>query len=302
MGAINRRTWMGIMAAGGLTARMALTSEDSAPKPKGRIFFSSAEQGPLSGFFAYDVASRQWERLVDRDRTMAGASVSPDGKTLAYSRSIRDGNQIKGDGTWTVDLTREAPSRRVCEIDGRAVWAPDGKSLIASGPVGIGNPYFETWNVVITDNEKSRISIPADEIVVDWSPDKKRLLICRQTSYLTRSFDGTDPIELGKSNSLFNHRFSADSRKIVCSERIQEDKLYENRLRVVDVIGVEPSQLVPLADGSHASFFCLSPDGAWLAVNLTEEGTTSLTLLSFDGRAKESLNLPHPGVFPLDRR
>ncbi len=312
MGSFNRRTWLGIVAAGGFATRVAFGADNRLPEPKGRLFFMNVEDGPLAGIFAYDFASKQWERVADSVPTMTRARVSPDGKTLAYWRYDQDGIQARARGIWTVDLTRETESKQVSDVDGRPSWAPDSKSLIVSGPVGINNPKFETWKVALPSGEKTRLAVPDDEIVVDWAPDGKHLVTYRGSHIFTRKADGTGPVEIGKADSMFNYRLTSDGGKVLYTELLDPNTRFGTDVRSLTGAGAEPKNVIEHTEGSAPKLFSISTDDAWLAVDYWEvlpkgdspipPGKRSLKLFSIDGKHKQDVEIPHQGVIPLDWR
>jgi Tol biopolymer transport system component len=138
-------------------------------------------QRPSTGrLLRYDIESRQ-ETELDRDKWFITVAVSPDGKHLAYVRSIRE-NTKEYPSTLSVMPLTGGPAREVYRdptwIDGSRynslTWSADQLSLIVGRE---GDPGNILWRVPIAGGSPTRIGVAMAARIksLGMHPDGKRL-------------------------------------------------------------------------------------------------------------------------------
>jgi eukaryotic-like serine/threonine-protein kinase len=143
-------------------------------------------------------------------------ALSPDGRRLAFSRSI-DGNT----DVWISDIDRgiPVPLTRTPLPDIVPIWSPDGQSIVFSSSGGTG---FELRRKSIGDNlePRSLVSAPVPGIAMHYSLDGQYVLYRppaqnHQWDIWAASMDGGQPIQVVNSKSDDRTaQFSPDSQFI----------------------------------------------------------------------------------------
>jgi Tol biopolymer transport system component len=216
-----------------------------------------------SGLFTSKADGTQRVQLAAGD--FRAASVSPDGKRLAYTRNgIAYVSNI--DGT---DAKEIASS-----VSGRPAWSPDQNRLaitLADGAI---------YTVDIASLELTQITQPdrygARDGSAAWSPDGERIAFTRTgedfNSIWTVGADGTHEFNIGDGEP-FNYGvpsrspvWSPDGKKIAFA-------VYSYGLSVMNADGTGAVYLrLPNAWASFISVDDWSPDGKWIAFQVSSAG------------------------------
>lgn len=228
--------------------------------------------------------------------------VSPDGRFVVFRNLGQD--LIPADvGVWVYDTTGVLPLQRIFDRNGEPHWSNEGRQVVIA--VTTDGTAFETWRVNADGSGRTRMPIPATDLVLDCSRDGEWLG--------TRTMAG-DPKHRGRftlihpdgtgarvltEGSAGNDRFTIfqiapDSRSVAYVEVTTVDKMRSCRLFVVDIDGTHRRALpVTFAPGTTVGP-SWSPDGKQLALNLlnsrTKEG--ALALVNRDGTNYRALPLP----------
>src|SRR5262245_576936 len=140
---------------------------------KGRLIFYARAMydDENAGLYAYDFEMRTFEQRLKNVNPDFFCRASPDGKSFAVSEFSRDNEPasiVRPDGRTNVGRGRV-----------RLFWAPDGRRLIVSEstepPVA-----SKTWRMAADGTGRIPLGVPGDELVTDWSPDGRWLLIVRR--------------------------------------------------------------------------------------------------------------------------
>jgi hypothetical protein len=186
---LSRRDCLKLGAAGAAACALPTLHLASAEGPNeaksmaaGKIYvhatFPMGSDGKESntGIFAIDPATSACDKVLDFND---GASLSPDGRTLAVSRSGWTGpafREIENPGVWTIDAGAEGEMRRIADFGGKITWAPDSKQLIVAK--GLSKPRdddmrHETWRFNVDGSGATKLPIPETDEVDGWSPDAR---------------------------------------------------------------------------------------------------------------------------------
>ena len=249
--------------------------EISKTKTPGKIFIRAnfdvggGRDESLSGFWAVDPETATRTRIIE---DIAGRGrVSPDGRTLAVSRSGWTGNDrpVEDQGVWTIDLEGKGPRRKIADFGGTVSWSPDGRQVIVSK--GLSKPSddesrHESWRINADGSGATRLPIPATEEVDDWSPDGRWIVTVSDRHaphgsgyqlYVMRP-DGTEQRQLTEGRGLNVYpRFSPDGVQI---SYLHQEK-GRNSLWVVNVDGDGRRQLLEDQGDEWLGPINWSPDG-----------------------------------------
>jgi dipeptidyl aminopeptidase/acylaminoacyl peptidase len=126
--------------------------------------------------FVVDVATGETTRLTDGDFEDRAEAWSPDGRTLAFSRTRGEKDEYSWTDIWVRDVVSGAESR-VTENVGRATspsWSPDGGTLACYGTdaqePGLGDPMVRVWVVAASGGEARRLTHRYDRAAVLLPP------------------------------------------------------------------------------------------------------------------------------------
>jgi Tol biopolymer transport system component len=336
--ALTRREWLAL-AAGAAVApswgpSVARGGEGPDQKaPAGRIFaFSQTrKREEFSGTFEIDARSGTWRKVTDEGN--AGARVSPDGRTLAYTKPARlsDAKQV---GIWLCDTRDPGEPRRIWDVSGRPYWSADGRRLlVTTQPDPKVRNRFQTWLIEADGSRQERTQIPETDWVFDWSGDDRGVLAasCRDEKgtdtsltywpvYL-QNLDGTDARRLIDSHPpaqperpergmSLTRRLSPDGRRVAYTQFERDRREYS--LWLVGRDGTGRQCLIPADETSDVFAACWSPDGARLTMIVREfeqdggkrkaTGSSHLEIRDVDGTGRRTFDLPHQGLQVFDWR
>ena len=259
----------------------AMLAEQVAVDPLRRVAAVSAS---AAGPIVYRTGPRDDQRrlgLLDREGRMeylaapgaiAGPSVSPDGRRIAYSREVNGNTDI-----WLLDVARQVASRLSFDpaTDTRPVWSPDGRFVVyQSSREGTNNILRKAadgsgaGDLLFAGNRR--------ETVTDWSRDGRFLVFHHRAAsgwdISAMPLDGDrKPIPIAQSPfDEAGARFSPDGRWI--AYQANESDRFEIFVRSFP--GGETRAQVTSEGGTHArwsrdgrTLFYVAPDGALMGVN-----------------------------------
>jgi Tol biopolymer transport system component len=281
---------------------------------KGRLFFyaRSRHDGENSGLYTYDLLSRKFEHVLKGVNPDFFCRASPDGKSFAVSESSV--------ASEAVTIIRPDGRTKVSENRTRLFWAPDGRKVIMSEWTEV--PFVtKTWQMNPDGTDRVLLSVPKDELVVDWSPDGLWLLIVRREAnrderlgsgpnkpMFLRRADGSEPRLLLAKNpgSSGLGRFSPDSKTVAYVRINHQNREYS--VRVIDVT-TSRERLVVDGDGKDDpdGNLCWSPDGKYLAVRMMDrtqeespEPQGHLEILDLQGRRIRWIGVPQKVPVPCN--
>jgi serine/threonine protein kinase len=148
----------------------------------GMIVFRTGSSGLVRQLAWFDRSGKESGRPADRSDTTWGPWLSPDGRTVALSRSI-DGNS----DVWLLDLQRGAMRRFTSDAasEHSAIWSPDGNRIaFSSNRSGFYNIYVKAASGTGPE-ELLATEAPqnvTDRLPSDWSPDGRYLLYRTQSA------------------------------------------------------------------------------------------------------------------------
>jgi hypothetical protein len=187
-----------------------------------------------------------------------GASISPDGRTVAFVRSEPDGSR---GAVWLVDIGGGDPTRFTDPAWSARdpAWSPDGMRLAFAGDAGAG------WGVYVTEaRAEGPASLVSDAGLANasspaWSPDGSTIV------------------------------FAAGSNEAGVAEPIRFD------LFAAPADGSGPSTPLTRTEGSNEVMPAISPDGARIAFvrvpnTLDDTAQGGIALMDADGSNVEQLN------------
>lgn len=338
---MTRRTCLRGLGAGLLALAGAGRLRAAETKGAGRIFvlgrFSDMRDRGV-GIFVVDPEAETWHHVVDQRRDADGffllsrACVSPDGRTVAFSRIDNDGDPV---GVWACDVDGGEPRRlhdHAGGFQGPLLWAGDGKRMLATrrdfnkpeDAEKVGH-----WVVDLTDGDARRLPIPEADSILDWSADGRRLLVGSMRDrksteegddnalpLYVMGLDGRDArqIDPGGGGVTFGHRLAPDGRR-VCLTRGPADGSGDLVLEIIDVETCERRVVLREREFLVPNQAVWSPDGRRLAVVLSEEPRdekgervgdrvySRLVITDADGRHPRPIRLPHADFLrPIDWR
>jgi Tol biopolymer transport system component len=180
---VPRQIW--VSQADGSRARQALTlpgGSFSGWFPDGRLLISGRLAAPETGQALYsltlpaDEAGQPVLTELARGERVRGASISPDGRWLAYLVTLSADPQQ--DGVWLVD-TQTGEKRRL-ELFGAYRWRDGDRLLVVS--LDFGQPVHRLWQVDAASGQAVPLTDPtATPFKIangDWSvsPDGRRMI------------------------------------------------------------------------------------------------------------------------------
>ena len=167
--------WLFDLAAGRVRplTTPGVPARDPAWSADGRLLYHETGDGAATTLQAWRVADGQTEvvtRLADGAHALLRPRLSPDGTTLAYTRSQEGQLEV-----WTRRLTDGRDTRVARLGDGAAfpVWSPDGRSLA----VDVWRDGHAQVHVVdVATGASTQVSRDVDHAWVrSWSPDGQRV-------------------------------------------------------------------------------------------------------------------------------
>jgi dipeptidyl aminopeptidase/acylaminoacyl peptidase len=268
---------------------------------------------------AIDPNTGSWTRLQNL-REAGGISVplspvrvSPDGRTMLFMRE----NEL-----WKCDARTGQGAERVLEKGSPTAWAPDGKSFVVLLPKG-DSPFLEVenWLVNAVTLDRSKITLPVEDAVEDWSPDGQWLLVATRKaghiSLVKPDGSGRQRITtVTEFDSLSDPRprFSPDGRRIVylrvSRSGDEEARTATFSLRTINIDGTDDREVLGERQVDPAANPTIwtaplaarwSPDGKHLAVVLFDhsqkggiaaiDGNWRFAIMDADGRNLRELKL-----------
>lgn len=293
-------------AGGAEAARVArapgVAAADVAAPAKGRICVvaslgADADGHPDCTLVAVDPRDGGVTRLYDR--AAGRVRIAPDGRTAAWTDvALQEGflyTRVLGDPT--------VEPKQVTRVGscGVPVWSADGASFLLSE--GTYDPEgkrwsHETFRMKADGTGRERLAIPAEDTVLDWSPDGAWVVTASSRNakigwqlYLMRP-DGTERRQLTEGGNPFYARFSPDGRRLVYTDGPW--KLADRcGIWVMDLDGKDRRRV--LATGKGNATACWSPDGKRLAVAIDGSGPEErgrLEVVDLDGTRRVLMTLP----------
>jgi Tol biopolymer transport system component len=187
--------------------------------------------------------SRQRLVLSSEDIASGALALSPNGRTIAFTRVIVDREAIfliDDDGRHLRQLTEPAE----LETDVSPAWSPDGHSIAfesnrdccAHGSLSLYVANVHTRRV------RKVMAVGGNDLEPDWSPDGARLVFIRTFEYpdyrvYTVNVDGTGEREVFRDSGAEGPKWSPDGESILYSNLIG--------LAIVDADGTDPRFVVP---------------------------------------------------------
>ncbi|QDU23411.1 sigma-70 family RNA polymerase sigma factor [Urbifossiella limnaea] len=208
-------------------------------------------------------------------------SLSPDGKTVVYAMNKGNpGARVQRLLLFAADGTGPATDIG----DGRATmgyrWSGDGTRIaVMSGDdeakdAATANIRHEV--VDVATGRRTRLPVPRDHYVTDWSRDGERFVTC-QIGVLTDGREtcrtwlldrhGKTVREIGAPEKLMaaGGRLSPDGRRVLCSALRPDDDRDTGLLYVFDLATGSTTPVVGVPPGGHLGGCCWSPDGRRIA-------------------------------------
>jgi Tol biopolymer transport system component len=276
-----------ILVAVGLVAFAAGRPED--PKPPA-IKPVPADAPPTGGRLlllredGFTVLSPDGKKLLagkagPRDADSGWAWLSPDGKRVAYLISFGDSERQPRVMVRDLDGGKFATSIDVNAM--HLLWAPDGRSLVATSYLE------EKWSPLKTEHVRidlvartvSKLAWPDDVFPVDWSADGKSVVVVREgktrpTGHLgLMTADGKQVTELTALRdanvwSGAGRRLSPDGKKLLYADAPPEGPDRHGMTRRLYVMDLETKKATEVAGvplNATVHFACWSPDGKRIA-------------------------------------
>lgn len=198
-----------------LTNERALAISSSWDPTASKIVYTSY-RSRVPDLFIYDLASKLTKQITRGSDLEIGAHFSPDGRTLAVSRT--DGNDsnillLNLDGT---TASRVTPPNRA--IDVSPVFSPDGSSILfcsnrAGGP--------QIYKMGRDGSSPQRVSFVSSNYCTSpvWSPKGDKIaFVCRADGnfqIFVSDADGGNPLQLTSMGSNEDPDWSPDGRYLV---------------------------------------------------------------------------------------
>jgi Tol biopolymer transport system component len=222
-------------------------------------------------------------KVLERGEEVVGPDISPDGRALAFDRTIKGNRDV-----WILDLERGGltPFTFHPQVDGYPIWSPDG-TRIAFHSNRNGN--FDIWikpTNGAADTEQLLHGTPDNEWPLDWSNDGRFLLYARTDAYYVSSdlfalpMTGEKPKPVTIANTPFEEhmgQFSPDARWVAYNTDesgraeivVQAFPESYGTVHVSTNGGAAPRWS---ADGKEIYF--IAPDGMMMAVDVVTSDST----------------------------
>jgi Tol biopolymer transport system component len=195
-------------------------------------------------------------------------------------------------------------------------WSSDGKAVLALD-AQIGKD-LEHWLVAADGSGEKRLPIRPTDVVLDWSPDGKRLAtrekLADHAIHLMNT-DGSGKRLLlesaehvpGSGSRLWapQARFSPDGHKLLFVDEVPDDTVRPRTaksrgLLLLDIDGGPPRRFFVMEGKSYPHNVCWSPDGQTIAVVIVEGPPAAaaqsvnahIELIDSEGRTLQKIALP----------
>jgi uncharacterized protein (TIGR03067 family) len=207
-------------------------------------------------------------------------------------------------------------------------WSPDGTEIagsdFADGKVD-GAPVVTNYVVNVKTKQVTKLKLPDNHVITDWSRDGKLFLTTRITSgkdgpkgqLFLMNRDGTVNKALTEATKMsFLGKFSPDGRRVLFQEGRQVER-EPKKVPGLGILDVATGKVTPVADtpiNGDVHGFCWSPDGKRIAYTwqerhegdpketATKETTSSLVICDPDGKNQKTIateTVPGPGLLSI---
>jgi Tol biopolymer transport system component len=257
------------------------------PASEGRIVLwrysldslNSSGDAYLAGVNPEDKKSARLTKDPDEGVPTAPIALSPDGRSVAYTKSVVEGDTASFQ-VYVRSLDDPKTPGRGLGVNGYCTcWSADGRhAVIVNDQDGLVEHYL----VDVKSKGKKAISLPKVEapkdvqgrvghVVTDWSKNGQWFLtMCftgdekgEKVQLWRVKCDGSEAHAIKGVESGRWGRFSPDGKRILYTS---PDEKGHARLFVIDTAGGKPVRLSPELNGSiDEAGFCWSPDGRRVA-------------------------------------
>jgi TolB protein len=228
-----------------ITAHETLSmSPDWSPRGDAISYVSYLNGNP--GIFLVNLNNGQKTPVVDHGDFNSSPAFSPDGRKIAFARSVGGGNTeiflANRDGSELHQLTRSRG------IDTNPAWSPTGREIAFSSSRS-GSPQIYVMSAEGTDLRRITFAGRYNDGAA-WSPDGARVAHSSRRDDGTFNIAITDLVTLetrflteGVTGSHESPSFSPDGRKIVFASTITSRRGTESQIQVMDLDGGNWRQL-----------------------------------------------------------
>ena len=298
---------LAILLATGACGGDGGTGPESGVEPlRNRIVFASNRGGGELQFYAINPDGTGLEQLTSDPERRNLASVSPDGKRIAYASGTpgRTGMYVLN-----VDGTGET---LVLNHGSEPVWSPDGSRIAFRSRYSGSLPEHD--DIWVVDADGSNPVNLGDvtgahswrDLEPAWSPDGRQIAYASERSGQSEIWimnaDGSDPVQVTTSGaSASRPAWSPDGGHIAYTvgDLIQSDIYVKDLSGGPGAWATTPAQNLtnlPSAQNSYANW---SPDGTTIAFVTYRTGDFEIFLMDSDGaNARNLTNSPATAEIP----